>query len=244
MAALVLSQFFSYKNYLKGVVSLKENVIKQVPVQERIYGLDIIRILSMYFVMLLHILLNGGILEAQAFTQLNTQLVACLYFLGVVAVNLFALLSGYLGINSCFKRRRIIELWLQVLFYSWLCLWGMIISQRDLGLMEIVKALFPTVFQQYWYFNAYLGVCFLAPLLKPGLKQLSQASFLKIILAGLFLFSVLGSIPGSDRYGLAGGYSVLWLLMMYLVGAYLKLHGYPHLKNVVYLGIYFLASPS
>ncbi|ETA73454.1 hypothetical protein LEQ_1826 [Ligilactobacillus equi DPC 6820] len=30
--------------------------------------------------------------------------------------------------------------------------------------------------------------------------------------------------------------------MMYLVGEYLKLHGYPHLKNVVYLGIYFLAS--
>ncbi|KRL83293.1 hypothetical protein FC36_GL000337 [Ligilactobacillus equi DSM 15833 = JCM 10991] len=53
-------------------------------------------------------------------------------------------------------------------------MWGMIISQRDLGLMEIVKALFPTVFQQHWYFNAYLGVCFLAPLLKPGLKQLSQ----------------------------------------------------------------------
>ena len=80
-------------------------------------------------------------------------------------------------------------------------------------------------FWHYWFINAYIGLVVLCPLLNLAIKQMTQRQY-KIILISLFvLFCILhGDIvitpPGLN---LAGGYSTLWFVYLYLVGRYIAI---------------------
>ena len=93
--------------------------------KERNYGIDLLRVLSMFFVVVLHSYGNGGILTN---TIENTTQYKIAWFIEIIAycaVDVFALISGYV----CYKQNnnkinfsRFINLWFQVVFY------GLIIS--------------------------------------------------------------------------------------------------------------------
>ena len=87
-------------------------------VREKNYGIDALRILSMFMVVGLHIFNAGGVLDA-------TERFSSRYEVGWLfqnamfcAVDVFALISGYVWACAKYKYRNIIELWLQVVFYT------------------------------------------------------------------------------------------------------------------------------
>lgn len=88
----------------------------QIQSQSRDYGIDLLRIVSMFLVCMLHVLGAGGVLENTT-TSVNFQLAWFLETLAICAVNCYALISGYVGLNSKHKYSGIVNLWLQVVFY-------------------------------------------------------------------------------------------------------------------------------
>ena len=86
--------------------------------QERNYGIDFLRIISMFMIVILHILGNGGILASVQTGSVKYHLTWFMEIASYCAVNCYALISGYVGIYSKHKLSNIFYLWIQVIFYT------------------------------------------------------------------------------------------------------------------------------
>lgn len=78
-------------------------------------GIDFLRLLAMYLVVVYHLLFHGGILDAGQ----NSGAAQLLRVLTLCAVDGFALISGYVGLREekpRFPVNRMARLWLQTLF--------------------------------------------------------------------------------------------------------------------------------
>lgn len=85
--------------------------------KERAYGIDIARLTAMFMVVLLHNLGRGGVLDW------TIDSIKDLAFLGIenyaiIAVNVFALISGYLSAGKPLKARSIFSIWATACFWS------------------------------------------------------------------------------------------------------------------------------
>lgn len=209
---------------------------------EREYGIDALRILSMFFIVVLHMLGNGGILPFSA--PLGSTYNAG-WFLGCAAqcaVNCYGMISGYVGLNSKFRYTNIIMLWLQVLFYTvgiTALFW--FINHDMVGSIEIKSALFPVYFKQYWYFSSYFCLFFFIPALNTVVNSLSKKQLEATLTSLLIIFSIFPSIFERDAFHLIDGYSVLWLGVLYLLGAYIKKYNFSKKHSVpLWLAVYLI----
>ncbi len=193
----------------------------------RCYGVDLLKTLSMFMVVILHLLGHGGILWGSA--QVGTVQYNAAWILecfALCAVNCFAMASGYLMVGKRVKYRKLLPMWLTVFFYVLLFLvvgnWilpGSVTASDWWNLLPVTSG-------KYWYFTAYVGLYLLLPFVNKGMETLSEKSFKLLLLvgfvlsSGIFLFSV-----EKDVFKLAQGYSVWWLLYLYLLGAGIKKYG-------------------
>ena len=84
----------------------------------RNYGIDFLRILSMFFVLLLHILNQGGVIASSEKLSLGYNLSWFIETCAYCAVNCYALISGFIGYKSKHKYSNIINLYIQTAFYA------------------------------------------------------------------------------------------------------------------------------
>lgn len=198
--------------------------------KQRIFGIDLIRVIAMFMIMNYHLLLNGSWMTVQPSNNMNLFLVRVIVELTVISVNLFALVSGYVGLYSHHRMRRFIELWFQVLFFSWfILLYFGLYRRNQLTTDNIFHNLFPTYFKAYWYWNGYVILFVLMPIINKGLHNLEKKPY-QYLLTGLFILtSVLTINPQNDMFNLAMGYCGLWLIILYIYGAYFRKFGLPQL---------------
>ena len=83
---------------------------------QREIGIDALRILSMFMVVILHVLGRGGVLSASSGRRF--WVVWLMEVAAYCAVDLFALISGYVMARRQIKPQRLLQLWCQVVFYS------------------------------------------------------------------------------------------------------------------------------
>ena len=128
---------------------------------KRNYGIDFLRILSMLFVLLLHILKQGGILSSLDKLSLGYNLAWFIEVCAYCAVNCYALISGFIGYGSKHKYSNIINLYIQTAFYALLATGVFyVISPDEIGEKAFIKAILPFGFNLYWYFTAYFCMFF------------------------------------------------------------------------------------
>ncbi|MGN0438549.1 MAG: acyltransferase family protein, partial [Lachnospiraceae bacterium] len=92
--------------------------VRESVVEKRNYGIDVLRMLAMFMVTILHILTQGGILNASSKFTSQYEVGWLLQTAAFCAVDVYALISGYVWVHAKYRYRNIIELWMQVLFYS------------------------------------------------------------------------------------------------------------------------------
>lgn len=190
-------------------------------------GIELLRIVSMFMIMTLHVLGEGGVLNNTNAFSLSNQTGWLVEFLFIGAVNMFAIITGFVMINARYRIERLLELVAQILFFSWGALIiDLVINKGHIGLMDIAMALVPFRFR-FWYVNAYIVMFMLLPVINKGLKAISQRTFLIMLFAILGVTSVLDTLWVGDRFMMIGGYSAMWLIVMYFIGAYFKLFGFP-----------------
>lgn len=81
--------------------------------KRRNYGIDLLRIVAMYMIVLDHCLLLGGVITKATqigIGSINYDISWLLDTLCYCAVNCYALISGYVGVKSKFKLQNIIKL--------------------------------------------------------------------------------------------------------------------------------------
>ncbi len=225
--------------------------MKQEKVNKRNYGIDLLRIIAMFFVLILHIVGKGGILLGVKDNETKFA-ITCFIQIGVYcAVNCYALISGFVYFSEEDKPLKIsnyISLWLQVVFYNvmiTLIFWKF--WPRLIGIKQLVKSFFPVASNQYWYFSAYTGVFFMIPWLNKIVRS-SKKEKLKTVMICMLGFSCYVTIANlftfeGDPFGLNAGYSFLWLAILYLMGAYIKkyeIFNKLNKKKTVLIGIFLL----
>lgn len=194
-------------------------------IKTRNYGIDFLRIMSMFMIVNLHILGHGGILsnESLQFLSIRFHLVWLIETICYVAVNCYALISGFVGINSKFKYSNIFWLWLRVVFYSVFiyiafCVFGL----ETFDINNFSKTFFPVLNSRYWYFNAYFCLFFFIPILNSAVQNLDYKVLKNLIIGIVITLSVLPTIQGQDIFNTVRGYSAIWLISLYLIGAFIK----------------------
>ncbi len=203
--------------------------------ETREYGIDILRVLSIFMVIILHLLGHGGVLEGVKRDSANYYVAWFMEAAAFGAVNIFAMISGYLMIKKRFKLSRIISFWLQVFFYSLVIyVIGATIFKKEFS----IKAFMPVTFKQYWYFSAYFALSFLMPFLNKLLNMLNKRDYSILVVILFILFSCISFVD--DTFNIGGGYSIIWLCVMYIFGGYIYNYGkYIKISKLLLILIYF-----
>lgn len=190
---------------------------------KRNYGIDLLRIISMYMIAILHVLGQGGVLFNLETLSLGYNLSWLLEIICYCSVNCYAIITGYVMVNSKFKYKKIINLWLSVCFWSVILTLVMKGLHPDLvGKKDILKSIFPVVFNSYWYFTGYFALFLFIPFINKFIKNLDKKIFKRLILTIIILFCFINLL--TDPFKLIFGYSFLWLLASYFIGAYIKIY--------------------
>lgn len=197
---------------------------------ERNYGIDILRILSMLMIIILHILGQGAVLSNTTGLSIQYEFAWLLEIASYCAVNCYGIISGYVCLNSKTKYSKPVLLWLQTAFYTigFMLIFSLIGSEL-VTKERIINSFFPISSRLYWYITSYFILIILMPLLNIAIKRITETK-LRIVLYALFVFMCV--IPTflkfhffnitADPYRLDGGYSLLWLIYLYLLGAYIR----------------------
>lgn len=192
--------------------------------QGRNVGIDLLRVVAMFYVLILHTLGQGGVLNAAAEGSAQYHLAWFLEIGAYGAVDIFALISGYVSYSAREKKvhfARYVVLWLQVVFDGLIVTLAYRLLRPELVTgRDFLSALLPVTQGSYWFFSAYTGLFFLMPLLNAGVRKCPDALLRKVFVGLILVFSVYGRMV--DHFGLNGGYSVLWIAILYLLGAIIK----------------------
>lgn len=214
----------------------------------RKYGVDILKMLSMFMVTILHTQGYGGILDATK-PGLNKHVVNIIEISAYCAVDIFGMVSGYLIINS--KKVNIfkfIPLWLTVVFYTFIItlLFKFVpyfSKYREITINDIIKAFTPVYSRTYWYVTSYFGLYVFIPYLNELLHSLGQKRHKHLIILIISIFSVIPFIvigKQNDNFTINNGYSQWWLGCLYVIGAYFKLYPFK-VNKLLLVGIYILS---
>lgn len=211
--------------------------------RERNYGIDSLRIVSMFMIVMLHVLGAGGILARSPWGTGNYFAAWGAENLILCAVNCYALISGFVGVYSKARLKNIVSLWFQVEFYSLgIAILLYFLFPGLFGLSDILKSGLPVLFERYWYFTAYFGMFFFMPYMNRFVLEASGDMQSKFLAVSFVLFSVMPTVVHLDVFHTLNGYSALWLALMYVLGAYIRHHGvWQGRGNVFYLGLFLAA---
>ena len=209
----------------------------------RNYGIDFLRILSMFFVLLLHILNQGGVIASSEKLSLGYNLSWFIETCAYCAVNCYALISGFIGYKSKHKYSNIINLYIQTAFYALLATGIFYLSAPDeVGEKSFIKAALPFGFNYYWYFTAYLCMFFFIPFMNKALEVCDFKQLTCLVSAIVVFFSVIPFVFKGDPFSTKNGYCVLWISLLYIIGGYIRKYElHKKISNIKCILIYFSA---
>lgn len=210
---------------------MREGDMKMELKSNRNYGIDILRLVAMFQIVVLHSFTFGAIMGVQPFNiyyETGFLMEALVYS----SVNCFALISGYVGAISKFKYRRIVKLLLQAVFY---CLLITVVftyikplltgAQPSLTKESLIAALMPVKNNTYWYLTAYFATFFVAPFINEATRNITPGRAYAFILGIIFIAIAYPYFMKRSFFELALGYSATWIIIMYAVGGALSKTG-------------------
>lgn len=165
--------------------------------------------------------------------------------ISIIGVNCFVIISGYFGIRAS---------WKGFLRFSYYCLFYSVAICALAGVIVVLTGKFADKwswdlmaesFMVYthtdlWFVPAYLGLYLLAPFLNKSIESLTCKQY-SIWLGAFVAFNLYAGWFWSGKFN-PTGYTVLQLVMMYLIGRYIY-RFIPQIKNIgLYATIAWVAS--
>lgn len=207
----------------------------------RNYGIDLLRIVAMIMIVVLHVLGRGGIVKNTVPFTPRYEVAWGLEMLCYIGVNLYALISGYAGLYSRYKPYKLLPMWLQVVLYTLLS----VALGTAFGIYEIDKPIsyfMPITYNRYWYFTAYAGLFLFIPLLNKAVLSLDKKSLERIFAFSALMLSVFALLCTTNAIGLKRGFSTIFLMLLYILGGYLRKYDIPSRFSNIQLWTVFIIS--
>ncbi len=191
--------------------------------RSRNYGMDILKFLAMVYVIVIHTYNAGGIYYVSH--GLNKVSAASALALVTVATDIFALTTGYVSYTDTprpFNRKKVFDMWLQVLFYGLaVTLACLFIIPEKIGLADFFTACFPIFNDEYWYFTAFFLVNLVSPLVLSAVRHVPESALKKLAILIVLLFSFYATfVAGKEK--IVFQQSFAWILILYFLGAVIR----------------------
>ena len=197
---------------------------------ERQTDIEALRIICMLLIISFHYAYKGGFTDDMPL--INGYIIKMFWMFGELGVNCFMLITGYIMVESCFKLRKLILLWIQVEMYN---VAVMLIAYR-IGILQwtgkkaFILQLLPVWQGKWWFVTAYVFIYILSPFMKQFAKSISKRDYIKFLAICLVLWSVLPTVLGVFRNDTEGSLyytRAVWLMIIWFTGGYIRLHGHP-----------------
>lgn len=202
-------------------------------------GIEILRVISMLMVITLHLMLKGRFSESTN-TIVNVE-AWILVFLSTVAVNCYVLISGYFLCEKRFKLYRVFNTYTQTWFFSVLTFVVLVLIHGiEFTKGQLLKSLLPLSFNNYWFVTNYILLLFVAPIINIAINHMDKKQMKLSLFVLVGIFCVFNTIltPLAVPFDGSGGFSLVWFVVLYFSGAYIKRFGIIKYKSRVYVLIY------
>ena len=189
-------------------------------------NIELLRIICALMIVAHHYSLHGmGAAWNYDYLPIAKMYVEFLGMFGKLAVNVFFIISGYFLVKSKFKISRIIKVIFEVYFYS---ISIYIVAKYALHLdLSSNIAFNPIGNNLYWFATTYIFLVIISPIINEIIKRINSRILLLLISSLVFfnsIFPLLIENTNEPNY-------LLWAVIMYLIGAYIKLSDTRGLKN-------------
>ena len=207
-------------------------------------GFELMRILSMYMVVLGHCVIATAENQKPYLGTID-NIGWFINAFTIVAVNSFFLLTGFYAKTSQ-NCKKLAFIWLKMIFYSAVIYVILACLEGDFEFKNALGYFMPVVTKKYWYMQTYVVLALVAPFLTRMLEQLSKREYEFLLLFLVVFFSIHETfIPVKYTLDTTQGYGISWAIVMFIFGKWLNLFGSAHIKRisgVIFLLLYFIIS--
>lgn len=203
----------------------QEYFVKMIKHKERQSNFELLRIISMFMVLLLHA-------DFQALGEpTSTDIVSYpfisafkvfLEMASIIAVNVFILISGYFGIRPTIKGfSKFVFQWLFFSIGIYIVMILMGCSEFSLNNLAICLLLKPDT--PYWFIPSYICLYFFAPVLNSFINTAKKAQFIYVLISFIIFQTIYGFVTNGGEF-LMKGYSALSFMGLYLLAGFVRKH--------------------
>lgn len=180
-------------------------------------NMELCKICAIILVLLVHSVFP---ITGQPLTTSDNNVTALFYeALSIIGINVFVLVTGYF--STVPKKKSVLNILFICLFYAVIrVLYELFTHNFNYESLFFVS-------KSNWFVTAYLGMLLLTPALNSCVKSMSKRSFGWLVLTLLCFEAWFGFIPGYGSQHFSSGYSILSFTILYLLGRYISLYGFP-----------------
>lgn len=192
-----------------------------LPKKERQSNMELLRLLSMLFVLVLHAdYLSLGEPSGEEFvlSPLATAVRVGVEQSAIVCVDVFVLISGWFGIRPCW--RGFLNFIWQLLFCGALIVAAFLCSGLRVRGIMIENTWY--VGMSWWFATAYMGLYVMAPLLNTFAERVTRRQLRNFLITFFVWEFFYGWIKNTTDF--ADGYSVLSFVGLYLLARYVRIY--------------------
>lgn len=190
-------------------------------------SIEALRIISMIMIVICHYHFMGK--HCGSLTPMEDSLFSrIVMFLkcqcGVVADNIFVLISGYFLVESKeISIKRILKLWEQILFYSIViyCISSLLSLGDGLSLKTTIAYFLPITSNKYWFASTYLVLYVIHPFLNIIINHINKKNYLILLLFAISMWCIIPSIT-IHRFE---SNPLIWFITLYFISGYIKKYG-------------------
>lgn len=173
--------------------------------KKRNINIELLRILSMLLIVYHHYSVHSSWVFPNSFSK-RTALINIIGNFGKIGVIIFVLITGYFYSKQRFSVKKFFQL---STIARWYTIPALVISflfiekGLHMSLQDIVKAIFPISFSEYWFLTSFVVILILQPILQPFLVSANRIQKLKM--TGLVILlchipSFIGLVSQTDNY--------------------------------------------
>lgn len=192
-------------------------------------GVDVAKLVAMFGIVATHVSGYGLRPTPDAVNPEGVRLLfAFFYPVFLAGLDVFALATGFLCVTSRIRPARLVRLWLQMVFTgaavtAVLLATGLVPVTAE-GVFAFLR---PVSTGSWWYMTAYFVLMVVAPFLNEGLRRTPRKVLEVVLVLTLVPVCTLDFCTKAGFLPVMRGYSLQWLLLLYGLGAYFRLHGNP-----------------
>ena len=190
-------------------------------------NIELLRFVLMTCICFWHILVHGMNYKKMGSCMHPGDADIVLMCVLVPAVNCFMLISGYFGIR--FSIDKMLQFMLQAFFCFIIGTAVNYVVWDDFSLRKMIH-IFPILTDQWWFLTIYFAIFIISPVINKGIESISKRQF-------AFILMVLLAMNSFGQYIVfrSSGYSFQSLLIIYLIGRYLRMHPFAISRKIALL---------